>query len=335
MKVKVTQEQLEKVRGLYEDKKTKKAEPLTKDEIKILELLHKKEIPTNSSKTYLDKIGFAREEALEIALIYFFNERPEGGYADIKTPLREPDIDYHEVPNTKSALYLHLIREEPEDLHNFMDIERGDYEHYGLDMYNVGENEEYAVGDEQDVENAFTDFADSVADEWENWFEARDLISWDVVEFDNDFIGDEVNHYVDDMDDYYVLQYIDKDDEYDELEEKWDEKIEAADEKEQEELISQQTKVLEDFIDEAREEMRDGVTDEWEREFDDDPIDWFYNHWGIGESEAVDSYGYINDRRLRDEIEERWDRGEALGSYDGNEREQEYDGEEYYIYKVG
>ena len=335
MKVKVTQEQLEKVRGLYEDKKTKKAEPLTRDEIKILEILHKKEIPTNSSKIFLDKIGFAREEALEIALIYFFNERPEGGYADIKIPLREPDIDSHEVPNTMAALYLHLIEEEPEDLHNFMDIEKADYDHYGLDMYNVGENEEYAVGDEQDAENALTDFADGVADEWEQWFEAKDLISWDVVEFDNGFIGDEVYQYVGDMDDHDVMEYIDKLDEYGELEEEWDEKIEAADEKEQDEVIRQQSKVLQDFIDEARDQMIYDVEEEWKQEFDNDPIDWFYNHWGIGDSEAVDSYGYINDSKLRDEIEERWDRGEALSSYDSTEREQEYDGEEYYIYKVG
>ena len=76
-KIKITEEQLKRLRE-------NESEPLTKYEVKMLELLHSKGADEGSVLWFLkEKLGFDEEEAVQIATLFVLNARPEGGYSEL------------------------------------------------------------------------------------------------------------------------------------------------------------------------------------------------------------------------------------------------------------
>ena len=338
MKIKVTEEQLKRLR---EDESVA---PLSKFEIKMLEMLHKKELESTGVREFMDKLGFDMEESLEIALLYDLNGRPEDGYASIETPIREADLD--DYPDEQAALYSFLMDEGNDELINIIQLEEESYDHYGMKLYGLkgrtikhsdgsrASYDEWAVGTDEEADEGFDMYAQDVVDDWGSWFEAADLLNYGVVEFDDYFMEDEVRNYIDNMSSEEILEEADMSDEYDEEEEEWLEKIELASADEVDQVKEMMEKRLNTISAMAYDEVRDSFTEMWKDEFNDDPVAWFYDHWGLDSYQIINDYGDLDDDALREHIKNGWSRGDAISSYDGYEHEFEYNGEWYYIYQV-
>lgn len=121
-------------------------------------------------------------------------------------------------------------------------------------------------------------------------------------------------------------------DEMEEIEEKIsDLEYEISDkESEKEDLESE----LESLYETAKEELIETYKDNIYHEVHGEGVDYFIKNLGYSLESAVDSFCTFDEYGLEEYLAENEDRGNTLGSYDGHENEEEYDGEWYYIYRV-
>ena len=128
------------------------------------------------------------------------------------------------------------------------------------------------------------------------------------------------------------LDIEEDEDEMEEIEEKIsDLEYEISDkESEKEDLESE----LESLYETAKEELIEKYKDDIYHEVHGEGVDYFIDHLGWSLEDAVDSYCSFDNDGLEEYLAENEDRGNTLAHYDGNENEEEYDGEWYYIYRV-
>ena len=128
------------------------------------------------------------------------------------------------------------------------------------------------------------------------------------------------------------LDIEEDEDEMEEIEEKIsDLEYEILDkESEKEDLESE----LESLYETAKEELIETYKDNIYHEVHGEGVDYFVDHLGWSLEDAVDSYCSFDRDGLEEYLAESEDRGNTLSPYDGNENEEEYDGEWYYIYRV-
>ena len=128
------------------------------------------------------------------------------------------------------------------------------------------------------------------------------------------------------------LDIEEDEDEMEEIEEKIsDLEYEISDkESEKEDLESE----LESLYETAKEELIETYKDNIYHEVHGEGVDYFVDHLGWSLEDAVDSYCSFDRDGLEEYLAESEDRGNTLSPYDGNENEEEYDGEWYYIYRV-
>ena len=151
---------------------------------------------------------------------------------------------------------------------------------------------------------------------------------------------DELQSEIDDMEsekeDLEIeLGDLDTDEDEDEMEE-IEEKIsdleyEISDKESEKEDIESE---LDSLYDTAREELLEIYKDNTIDEVNGQGVDYFVDNFGWSLEDAVDSFCTFDNDGLEEYLADNEDRGDTLSPYDGNEDEEEYDGEWYYIYRV-
>jgi len=151
---------------------------------------------------------------------------------------------------------------------------------------------------------------------------------------------DELQSEIDDMEsekeDLEIeLGDLDTDEDEDEMEE-IEEKIsdleyEISDkESEKEDLESE----LESLYETAKEELIETYKDNIYHEVHSEGVDYFIDNLGYSLEDAVNNFCTFDTDGLEESLAENEDRGNTLSPYDGEENEEEYDGEWYYIYRI-
>jgi|LakMenE01Jun11ns_1017448.scaffolds.fasta_scaffold9959639_15 hypothetical protein len=336
----------------------------TKEQIGIVKLIIKKgysDTEYTNIINYLVSIGFDKEEAIDGYYLFKNNVDDEGNF-DVTT---EPDTDKHweDFSNEVLALAIHLEIDPSE-------IEEEHYNHYGLTYYNTSEGE-YAVGTESEAEDAAEQAAENLVDEG---IVNSDFIKDYITMTDTDrhlYAQEDADNRVDDMSDDDIIEEKDLEDEISmidaeesdnndriselesEVEELEDElrELEEDEELERQEEIKDELLTLnsqirelegidydgkkEDIISVAREEIREEYYDSMYSELED-PVEYFVDTHGFYTLEELIKNGpiYIDNQKLIKDIVSEDGRGSLLSGYDGEENEQDYDNETYYIYRV-
>ena len=124
----------------------------------------------------------------------------------------------------------------------------------------------------------------------------------------------------------------DYDDEIEELEEKiGDIEYEISDkESESENLESEKSNLFET----AKEELLESYTADLESTIEQDGIDYFIDNLGFDFEDAVESFATFDNDGYEEHLATSEDRGDILGSYDGQEEYEIFDEEYYYIYQT-
>jgi hypothetical protein len=91
---------------------------------------------------------------------------------------------------------------------------------------------------------------------------------------------------------------------------------------------------LDSLFETAKEELYDKMVDNIIEEVENEGIDYFVNNLGHSLSDAIRWYANFDESGLEQYLADNEDRGATLASYDGNEEEQFYDNEFYYIYRI-
>lgn len=128
------------------------------------------------------------------------------------------------------------------------------------------------------------------------------------------------------------LDIEEDEDEMEEIEEKIsDLEYEISDkESEKEDLESE----LESLYETAKEELIEKYKDDIYDDVRSEGVDYFVDNLGWSLEDAIDSFCTFDIDGLEEYLADNEDRGNTLSPYDGNENEEEYDGEWYYIYRV-
>ena len=121
------------------------------------------------------------------------------------------------------------------------------------------------------------------------------------------------------------------DDEIEDLNERISDLEDSIYEKESE--IEEKESEIESLYEVAKEELIDKMTEDINDEIESEGVDYFVDV-GYTLEQAVDSFCTFDESGLNSYLAENEDRGNTLGSYDGVEEEEEYNGEWYYIYRV-
>lgn len=121
------------------------------------------------------------------------------------------------------------------------------------------------------------------------------------------------------------------DDEIEDLNERISDLEGSINEKESE--IEEKESEIESLYEVAKEELIDKMTEDINDDIESEGVDYFVNV-GFTLGQVVDSFCTFDESGLESYLAENEDRGNTLGSYDGVEEEEEYDGEWYYIYRV-
>ena len=122
------------------------------------------------------------------------------------------------------------------------------------------------------------------------------------------------------------------DDEIEDLNERISDLEDSIYEKESE--IEEKESEIESLYEVAKEELIDKMTEDINDDIESEGVDYFVDNMGYTLEQAVDSFCTFDESGLNSYLAENEDRGNTLGSYDGVEEEEEYDGEWYYIYRV-
>ena len=239
---------------------------------------------------------------------------------------------------------------------------------------NVDDNTSYAIGDDQEVQDAMREyFEDYVENQGGIDYLDRSLVD-DFIELDDwsveQFAEEDAERRVEDMDEDDVIDeagYDDKDsfeEKINELEveiddmksEKDDLEIELLelDEEDEDEMAEIEERIedleyeisdkesekedleseLDSLYDTAKEELIETYKEETISDIEYSGMDYFIDNLGYSLEEAVESFGTFDNDGLVEYLVDMEDRGEYLSPYDGEENEEEYDGEWYYIYRI-
>jgi len=134
--------------------------------------------------------------------------------------------------------------------------------------------------------------------------------------------------------------YGDESDEYNEIDEEYGDKEFDVDnltddiESLQDDIETAQQE-LENMPEEARDQLYDTYKDDSRDSIDSEGVEYFTSNFGMSREDAIDYYFDFDKDGATQALADDGDRGDTLASYDGNEEDQEYDDETYYIYQQG
>jgi hypothetical protein len=128
------------------------------------------------------------------------------------------------------------------------------------------------------------------------------------------------------------LDVEEDEDEMEEIEERIEDlEYEISDRESEKEDIQSE---LDSLYDTAKEELLEVYKDNIIDEVNDQGVDYFIDNLGYSLEDAVTSFCTFDNDGLEEFLAENEDRGDTLSPYDGEENEEEYNGEWYYIYRV-
>ena len=99
--------------------------------------------------------------------------------------------------------------------------------------------------------------------------------------------------------------------------------------------IEEYQQELSNMPEEAKDQLYDKYKEDYEETIESEGVEYFTSNLGMSREDAIDYYFDFDKDGAVQALADDNDRGENLASYDGNEEEQEYDGEDYYIYQQG
>lgn len=356
-----------------EQKKEPKKVTLTPVDKKFLKIMSKKNVDVTDGVEiweFLTDTFFLNDMDLKLRLAYLYMQdlidEDEGESYD---DLIAVNLDIDELNRNFSEKILALTAElgEPPFV-----IEDGGWCHYGLDTYEV-DGDTYAVGDEDEMDDAMLEYAEGMIDEGLENFE-----SWWVEQYlepnDSDieqFAEEDADHRISDLTDeeileetgeegpddfreYLEIKVSEKEDyesqkedledelndlDFDEDEERMEEIEDEITEIESEiddldEDISDLESKIENFdIDGAKEKLRRTYVDDILDEINSEGVSYFTNNLGYSFEVAVDYYFWFDKESAKYDLAN--ESGyEPICSNDGGYYEQEVDGIIYYLLRV-
>ena len=214
-----------------EEEQKERQEPtlitLTPIDKKFLKLMQSKELDWSDGSEiwkFLTDTLFIKDMDLKMRLAYLYMEQlvdeDEGEtYDDLEKVSLDMESIMSNFDDKQLALSEHF------DLPPFL-IPEGSYSHYGLEQYENNEDGgTYAIGDEDEIDIAMDDYAQSRIDNGVDYFE--DWYLEDHLEPNDSaieqFAEEEADHRLDDMDDEQILEEAGYDS-MDEAKEQWEEK---------------------------------------------------------------------------------------------------------------
>lgn len=120
--------------------------------------------------------------------------------------------------------------------------------------------------------------------------------------------------------------------EIEDLNEKMTELVDRIYDKEGE--IGEKESEIESLYETAKEELIDKMTEDMNDDIESEGVVYFIDNMGYSLEDAVSAFYTFDESGLESYLAENEDRGNTLGSYDGVEETENYDGEWYYIYRV-
>lgn len=356
-----------------EQKKEPKMVTLTPVDKKFLKIMSKKEVDVSDGNEiweFLTDTLFLEDMDLKLRLAYLYMQdlidEDEGESYD---DLVSVNLDIDEINKKFDDKILALSAElgEPPFI-----IEDGGWGHYGLDTYEV-DGDTYAVGDEDDMENAMEEYAQNMIDEgieqFESWWieqylepndnsieqfaeeeadnRIENLTDEEILEETGEEGPDDFREYleikVSEKEDFesqkedleFELNDLDIDEDEERMEEIEDEIAEIETEiNDLDEEISELEDKIENFdIDEAKEELRATYVDNTLDEIRSDGVSYFTDNLGMDFEDAVDYYFWFDEESAKYDLAN--EQGyEPICSYDGGYNEQEVDDITYFILRV-
>jgi len=362
---------------------------LTPIDKKFLKLMQRKEVDWSDGSEiwkFLTDTLFISDMDLKMRLAYLYMEQlvdeDEGETYD---DLEKVSLDMEKIKSQFDDKQLALS--EHFDLPPFL-IEESGYSHYGLEQYeNEDDGGTYAIGDEDEMDEAMDEYAQNRVDDGIEYFE--DWYLEDHLEPNDSaieqFAEEEADHRLDDMTDEEILEeagydsmdvakeeWEEKDSEKDDIEERMNDLSMEKDELESEQedldyeededeynrldeeidlkqdeigdleielndLETEMERLLEisegEELEQAKDELREGYTENYVEEIRNDGISYFTDNLGFDKEGAMDSFFWLDEESLREAIknDEGW---EVLASYDGNYDEINMDGVLYIIIRT-
>ena len=134
--------------------------------------------------------------------------------------------------------------------------------------------------------------------------------------------------YGDESDEYYEADDLhgDKDLEVDNLRDEIEALGSDIEEYEQE---------LRNMPEEAKDQLYESYKDDYQDTIDSEGVEYFTSNLGMSREDAIDYYFDFDKDGAIQALADEQDRGDTLSGYDGEEHDQEYDGEDYYIFQQG
>jgi len=99
--------------------------------------------------------------------------------------------------------------------------------------------------------------------------------------------------------------------------------------------IEEYQQELSNMPEEAKDQLYDKYKEDYEETIESEGVEYFTSNLGMSREDAIDYYFDFDKDGAVQALADDQDRGDNLATYDGAEEEQEYDGEDYYIYQQG
>ena len=99
--------------------------------------------------------------------------------------------------------------------------------------------------------------------------------------------------------------------------------------------IEEHQQELSNMPEEAKDKLYDIYKDDYRDSIDSEGVEYFTSNLGMNREDAIDYYFDFDKDGATQALADDADRGDTLASYNGAEEEQEYDGEDYYIFQQG
>ena len=356
-----------------EQKKEPKKVTLTPVDKKFLKIMSNKQVDVSDGAEiweFLTDTLFLKDMDLKLRLAYLYMQdlidEDEGESYD---DLIAVNLDIDELNKKFDDKILALSAElgEPPFV-----IEDGGWSHYGLDTYEV-DGDTYAVGDEDEMDDAMLEYAEGMIDEglenFESWWVEQylepndssieqfaeeeadnrisDLSDEEILEETGEEGPDDFREYLDikvsEKEDYESqkedleeeLNDLDFDEDEERMEEIEDEiaEIESEIGDLDEEISDLESKISDFDIDEAKDELRQTYIDNTLDEIRSDGVSYFTSNLGMDFEDAVDYYFWFDEESAKYDLAN--EQGyEPICSYSGDYYEQEVDGILYYLLRV-
>jgi flagellar capping protein FliD len=98
--------------------------------------------------------------------------------------------------------------------------------------------------------------------------------------------------------------------------------------------LEEKQRELDELLETARDELLEKLEEKYSERIEGEGLDYFIDEMGYDKTEAINHFFHFDQSGFESHLAETEDRGSELSGYDGNENEEEYDGETYYIYRI-